>query len=373
MPKLTQKTDHDMWLWGSLLGLIGIGLVMLCSSSLPIAESRHLAFSYFFVHQIAYLAVGMVGLMITAYLPMKFWQKTSWFWLSISLLGLGFLLIPGVSREINGSVRWFFLGPISVQVSEFAKLALILYMASYLCRRHREVQTQLSGFLKPLLVLTTFTGLLLLEPDFGAAVVMAATVMGMLFLGGVPFIRFFSLFVLILMGLVALSIASPYRIERLTTFLNPWADQFNSGYQLTQALIAFGRGGWFGVGLGSSVQKLLYLPEAHTDFLFAVLAEELGLAGAFFTLLLYAIAVTRIFILGRRAILHRQVFGGYVAYGIGLWLGLQAFINVGVNVGILPTKGLTLPLMSWGGNSLVMSLLAMGLLLRIHFERKEIT
>lgn len=368
---MKQKNHYDRWIGRSVFGLVSLGFVMVASTSLPFAESHRLPFSYFVLHQLAHLIVGLLAMIVITYFPIRFWHRTSGLWLLFALVALTLLLVPGVSREINGSIRWLYIGSVSIQVSEFAKLALILYMASYLVRRHQEVQTRLSGFLKPLLVLTTFTGLLLLEPDFGAAVVMIATVMGMLFLGGVPFIRFFGLFVLVLVGLIGLSMASPYRIERLTSFLNPWADQFNSGYQLTQALIAFGRGGWFGVGLGNSIQKLLYLPEAHTDFLFAVLAEELGLLGGLVTLLLFSVLVWRTLWLGRQSVLGQQAYAGYLAYGIGLWLGIQTLINVGVNVGIFPTKGLTLPFMSYGGNSIVVTLCAVGLLLRIDFERQR--
>ncbi|MEY3182842.1 MAG: Lipid flippase FtsW [Pseudomonadota bacterium] len=364
------KLGYDAWIANCLVVLLSLGFIMVVSASLPIAENRRLSFGYFAWHQGLHLFLGMLVAIVVSYIPMRFWHRTSNIWLMLSLFGLFVLLIPGVSREINGSIRWLFIGPISIQISDCAKIALILYMASYLVRRHQEVKTRLSGFLKPLLVLTAFTGLLLLEPDFGAAVVMISTVMGLLFLGGVPFIRFFVLFALVLCGLIVLSLASPYRIERLTSFLNPWADQFNSGYQLTQALIAFGRGGWLGVGLGSSVQKLLYLPEAHTDFLFAVLAEELGLLGGVITLLIFSILVGRIFWLGKQAIVRQQIYSAYVAYGIGLWLGLQTLISVGVNVGLFPTKGLTLPFMSYGGSSIVVSMFAIGLLLRIDYEKR---
>jgi cell division protein FtsW len=364
------KPGYDTWIAGCLFILLSLGFMMVVSTSLPIAEHWRLSFSHFAWHQGVHLLLGILAAIVVSYVPMRFWHHTSNIWLMFALFGLFVLLIPGVSREVNGSIRWLFIGPISIQISDCAKIALILYMASYLVRRHQEVQTRLSGFLKPLLVLTAFTGLLLLEPDFGAAVVMISTVMGLLFLGGVPFIRFFTLFALVLCGLILLSLASPYRIDRLTSFLNPWADQYNSGYQLTQALIAFGRGGWFGVGLGSSVQKLLYLPEAHTDFLFAVLAEELGLLGGVMTLLVFSILVGRIFWLGKQAMLRQQVYAAYVAYGIGLWLGLQTLISVGVNVGLFPTKGLTLPLMSYGGSSIIVTLFAMGLLFRIDYEQR---
>ncbi len=364
----SRKTAYDTWFLFAVVSLISIGLVMVTSASLSYAEGGGMPATYFALRHAIYLIVGLLLCFVATIIPVAVWR-----WLGIPLLIitiglLALLLVPGISREVNGSVRWLFLGPISIQVSECAKLVLVLYMAGYLIRKHNEVQTEISGFLKPVIILALVSTLLLLEPDFGAVVVIVSTVLGMLFLAGVPFRRFLVLLGLALTSLVVLSIASPYRIQRLTSFLDPWSDQFNTGYQLTQALIAFGRGGWFGVGLGNSVQKLLYLPEPHTDFIYAVLAEELGLIGALAILLLFTLLVSRILALGKQAMLMDNKFSGYVAYGIGLWFGLQVIINVGVNVGVLPTKGLTLPFMSYGGSSLMISLLAIGILLRIDFE-----
>lgn len=366
-----QKTSFDAWLLLATVSLLGIGLVMVTSASVSLAENQGSSFLRYATHQLLALGVGLGATFFITYIPIRFWEKLSIPMLLASIIALAVLLIPGVSRQINGSVRWLFLGPISIQVSEFAKIALIIYIASFIVRRHEEVTSQISGFLKPIIVLTIMAGLILLEPDFGTAVVLVSTIMGMLFLGGVPFRRFISLFGLAVSGLIFLSVASPYRMARLTTFLDPWADQFNTGYQLTQSLIAFGRGGIFGSGLGNSVQKLLYLPEPHTDFLYAVIAEELGLLAALLVLGLFCILVWRIFALGHRAILAREPFAGYIAYGIGLWLGLQCFINIGVNVGVLPTKGLTLPLMSYGGCSLIVALVALGLVFRIDYELRH--
>ncbi len=278
---------------------------------------------------------------------------------------------PGVGKTVNGSTRWLPLGVFSLQVSEFAKLCMAIYLAGYLVRRGREVRESFRGFLKPIAVLSIASLLLLLEPDFGAAVILMSMGMGMLFLGGVRLGQFGLLLLLVLGALSVLAISSPYRMERLTAFLNPWADPFDSGFQLTQALIAIGRGSWFGEGLGSSIQKLFYLPEAHNDFLFAVLAEELGLFGVVAVVGLYAYVLWRCFAVGAAAEQRGHFFGGYLAYGLGIWLGLQAFINMGVNMGILPTKGLTLPLMSAGGSSLLAMSAAIGLLLRIHRELGE--
>jgi cell division protein FtsW len=290
--------------------------------------------------------------------------------LSIGLLFL--VLLPGIGRQVNGSMRWLGFGPFGLQVSEFVKLTMIVYLAGYLVRQEKQVQNQIRGFLKPLMVLAVITFLLLREPDFGAATVILVTSLGMLFLAGVRIWQFIVLLtgVAIILGILAVS--SPYRLARLTTFLNPWANQFDSGYQLTQSLIAFGRGGWFGVGLGESIQKLFYLPEAHTDFLFAVLTEELGLIGGLFMILLFSLLVWRALYIGYRCFNIGQRFSTYLAYGIGLNIALQVMINIGVNTGVLPTKGLTLPLMSYGGSSLLMICIMLALLLRIDYEYRLI-
>lgn len=361
---------YDPWLLLTALGLFSLGLVMVASSSISVAEGKKLTPLYFAIHHAIAGGIGLIALFVTTYLPMRFWRRIAFPLLLICMFLLTLLLIPGISREINGSSRWLFLGPISIQPSEFVKLALIFYMASFLSRRQDEVKRKLSGFLKPMGILTLVCGLLLLEPDFGAAFVLMITVMCMLYLGGVPLTRFLFLFALALFAAVVLSLTSPYRLARLTTFLNPWADQFNTGYQLTQSLIAFGRGGIFGTGLGNSIQKLLYLPESYTDFLYAVLAEELGLLGALLVLLAFAVFIWRALNLGHRAIQVGQPFSGFIAYGIALWVGAQASINMGVNLGLLPTKGLTLPLMSYGGCSLIVALASLGILLRIDFETR---
>ena len=365
-----RKHLFDRWFLLSSLGLLSLGMVMVASTSLPLAEGAHLNPWHFVIRQTAALVVGGFFGWCLTYIPLSTWQKWGLPLLILNLVALTLLLIPGLSHPVNGSTRWFFLGPISLQVSEFAKLGIILYIAGYLVRHQAEVREKTSGFLKPMVILALMASLLLLEPDFGAIVVTIVTVMGMLFLGGVPFHRFLILFTFILLNLLILLVTSPYRMERLTSFLNPWADQFNSGYQLTQSLIAFGRGGWFGTGLGGSIQKLLYLPEPHTDFLYAVLAEELGLFGALAVLALFGLWVGRALSIGRKALAAGHPFGAFLAYGIALWVGAQATVNIGVNLGVLPTKGLTLPFMSYGGSSLVVGLMAIGLLLRVDFESR---
>jgi cell division protein FtsW len=283
---------------------------------------------------------------------------------------LALVLVPGLGKEVNGSIRWVKLGPISMQASEPAKLCVIVYLAGYLVHFHDEVRNTLIGFLRPVVVLIAIAGLLLLEPDFGSTAVIFATTLGMLFLGGVSFTRFATWGGLAFAGLAGVAVMAPYRVKRLLNFWNPWEDQFNSGFQLAQALIAIGRGEWTGVGLGGSVLKMFYLPEAHTDFIFAVIAEEFGLAGSLTLVFLFGFLVLRALQIGGRAEEAGQLFGAYLSYGIGLWLGIQGFVNLGVNMGVLPTKGLTLPFISYGGNSLVVTCVALALLLRAEHESR---
>ena len=361
----------DIPLLLSALALLGLGLVMVASSSISIAERQLSEPLYYFWRQFSYSMVGIVTAIIIFKIPLDFLQKTGPVLIVISMFLLLMVLIPGIGKEVNGSMRWLNLGIISLQVSEFVKLATVIYLAGYLVRHNEEVRTNLSGFIRPLGLIFIISSLLILEPDFGAVAVIAMTAMGMLWLGGASFFQF--VFLMLTMGaaLTLAAISSPYRMERLTTFLNPWADPFDSGFQLTQALIAFGRGEWFGVGLGSSVQKLFYLPEAHTDFVFAVLAEELGLFSVMIVIAVFCFIVIRALMIGRRAEKRERPFTAFLAYGLGIWLGLQAFINVGVNMGVLPTKGLTLPLMSYGGSSLIIMCVVIAMLLRADYETRK--
>ena len=288
--------------------------------------------------------------------------------LALSFVMVILVLIPGIGKTVNGSTRWIPIGVLNLQVSEIVKLFLMVYVAGYLVRHGEQVRSTLWGFLKPMMLIGLVCMFLLLEPDFGASVVIMMTVLGMTFLAGVRFTQFVAVITLFGSAAALLVVTSPYRLQRLTAFVNPWADPFDSGFQLTQSLIAIGSGGWTGVGLGSSVQKLFYLPEAHTDFLFAVLAEELGLIGVVVVISLYTALVFRAFMIARKAETCGNQFASYLSYGIGIWLGLQAFINIGVNMGVLPTKGLTLPLMSYGGSSLIVVSASIGLLLRISYE-----
>jgi len=348
-----------------------IGLVMVGSSSISIADQLGSNPLYYFWRQFVHILIGFLALFIVYKIPLKIWSQIGLPLIFLSLFLLTLVFIPGIGKQVNGSTRWINLGFSSFQVSEIVKLFAIIYVAGYLVRHNDVLRSHTAGFLKPLGLLSFIVLLLLLEPDFGAAVVLLATTMGMLWLGGAKPWQFLMLISALVSLLGLLAVLSPYRMQRLTTFVDPWSDPFNSGFQLTQALIAFGRGEWFGVGLGSSVQKLFYLPEAHTDFLFAVMSEELGLIAGIFVIALFAFVVFRALYIGLRAEKHDQPFGGYLAYGIALWIGLQAFINIGVNMGVLPTKGLTLPFMSYGGSSIIIMYIAVGLLLRVNFETRQ--
>lgn len=361
---------YDKWLIATVFGLLIIGLMMVASSSVMISTKYYHQPFHFLIRQACYLCAGLVLALIVIRTESSFWQRISMPLLVLCLFMLVIVLIPGIGRSVNGSRRWLAFGPIGIQVSEMAKLTMIFYLAGYLVRQKKAVNESILGFIKPMLVLGLVSFLLLREPDFGATVVIAVTVMAMLYLAGVKLRYYIGLMCLVISALAFLAISSPYRVARLTAFLDPWADQYNSGYQLTQSLIAFGRGGWFGLGLGESIQKLLYLPEAHTDFLFAVLAEEFGLVGILVVIALYSILVFRGLNIAYIAHSQERLFASYTAYGLTFWIALQAAINMGVNAGLLPTKGLTLPLLSYGGASMVINCVVIALLLRIDHENR---
>jgi len=362
---------YDGWFVTTLVVLLALGIVMVGSASMDIADKQLGQPLYYLLRQIAYLGCGTVMAMLVLRLELHHWQRAGGVLMIAAAVSLLLVLIPGIGHEVNGSFRWLSLGLFNVQPSELVKLFVIVYLSGYLVRRRDEVRASLLGFVKPMALLTVICLLLLLEPDFGAVAIIMTTAVVLMFLAGVRLWQFVVLFGLVGLLLALLAYSSPYRVARMTAFLDPWADPFASGFQLTQALIAFGRGEWLGVGLGSSIQKLFYLPEAHTDFMFAVLAEELGLIGVASVILLFVTLVLRTFIIGRRAERAGQPFGAYLAYGFGLWIGLQAFTNIGVNLGVLPTKGLTLPLMSYGGSSLVVMLVASALILRVDLEARQ--
>ena len=357
---------------GAVLALIGVGAIMVGSSSVSIANDRFGEPLYFLVQHFAALGLGLVGLIVALQVPIDWWSRLA----SLVLFGafalLVLVLLPGVSDPANGARRWIDLGPLNLQASELARLLLLIYIASYCVRRHDALCSGFGGFARPLLVIALASALLLLEPDFGATVVLTATSLGILFVAGAR-LRDVVLTGSAAVGVFALLIFfSPYRFNRvLYSFLDPWEHRFDTGYQLVNSFIAIGSGTWFGAGLGEGVQKLHYLPEPHTDFIFAVLAEELGFIGASGVVLLFALLVWRAFALGQRAIVRQMPFHGLLAMGIGLMLGLQAAISIGVNTGLLPTKGLALPLISYGRTSAVVTLLAIGLLLRVAHELNQ--
>ena len=360
----------DYWLVFTVLALALLGLVMVSSASITFADREIGRPFYYAIRQTIYIGVGVVAGMLLFKVRLVDLERMGMALLLTAFALLLLVLVPGVGVEVNGASRWISVGLFRMQVSEPAKLFFIIYLASYLARHGEEVRTQISGFLKPLGLLAIAALLLLLEPDFGATVVLAAIVMGMIFMAGVKLLQFGGMLGLGAVLMTGMAVSSPYRMKRLTTFVDPWADPFDSGFQLTQSLIAIGRGEWFGVGLGASIQKLFYLPEAHTDFVFAVLAEELGLLGVCTVIVLYAVLVWRAFVIAAQAVKAENFFASYLAYGIGIWFGLQSFINIGVNMGLLPTKGLTLPLMSYGGSSMVVMCAAVALLLRIDHETR---
>lgn len=347
------------------LALLLVGLVAITSASIEYAEWHFQNAWYHSQRHLVYLMLGVIVATVCYSVRTEFWQSSGWWWLFVALALLILVLIPGVGREVNGSQRWLPLGPFTLQPSEFAKLAVVVYLAGYMVRREHEVRHQWQGFLKPMAVLFATTLLLMIEPDFGATVIVAATAFGMLFLAGVKVGHFMVVVGGAIGALLVLVVSEPYRVKRLTAYTDPWADPYDTGFQLTQSLIAFGRGEWTGVGLGNSVQKLFYLPEAHTDFVFSIWAEETGFIGALAVIALFVALIGRILWTGLRAIRSNNAFGAYICYGVALVFSGQAFVNMGVSSGLLPTKGLTLPFVSYGGSSLLVCCAMLGLVLRI--------
>ncbi len=359
-------------LWSALL-LAAIGLVMVYSASIAMAEAEKFTGyrpSYFLVRHGVYLAIGLGFAAALFRVPLWLWQKAApWLFLAGTAM-LVAVLVPGLGREVNGSRRWIPLGIATFQPSELMKLFVVLYAADYTVRKAAFMDDFRKGFLPMFGVMTFIAALLLREPDFGALVVITTISMAVLFLGGLNWRLFAGLALLLAAAFATLIVSSPYRLQRILGFMDPWSDAYGKGYQLSHSLIAFGRGEWFGVGLGASVEKLFYLPEAHTDFLLAVIAEELGFAGVAAVLTLFLFLVHRAFAVGRQAASLERYFAALVAQGIGVWLAGQAFINMGVNMGLLPTKGLTLPLLSFGGTGIVVTCMALGILMRIDWENR---
>ncbi len=362
-------------LWCVVL-MLAIGFVMVYSASIAMSEAEKMTgyrSTYFMMRHAIYLTIGVVGALIVFQIPMQLWQRAAPFLFMAGGLLLVLVLIPGIGREVNGSRRWINLGFMTMQPSEVMKLLTVLYAADYTVRKAAFMDDFKKGFLPMFSVMVFMAALLLRQPDFGALVVVTAIAMSILFLGGLNWRVFAGLLVLLAIAFTVLIISSPYRLQRILGFMDPWADPFGKGYQLSHSLIAFGRGEWFGVGLGASVEKLFYLPEAHTDFLMAVIGEELGLIGVTVVLVLFATFIYRAFMVGREAMLREKYFAALVAQGIGIWLSVQAFINMGVNMGLLPTKGLTLPFLSFGGTGILVNCAAVAILLRIDYENRALS
>ena len=367
------RSELDMTLFWSVVLLLSLGLVMVYSASIAMSEAEKMTgyrMHYYLMRHAIFLVIGVIAACAAFQIPVALWQRLA---LPLFVLGgllLVLVLIPGIGREVNGSRRWISLGFTSMQPSEFMKFFVVLYAADYTVRKAAFMNDFKKGFL-PMLAVMVFTGAMLLrQPDFGALVVITAIAMAVLFLGGLNWRVFAGLIVLLAVAFVALIVVSPYRLQRIVGFMDPWADAFGKGYQLSHSLIAFGRGEWLGVGLGGSVEKLFYLPEAHTDFLLAVIAEELGFVGIAIVLALFVLLIYRAFAVGREAMMREKYFPALVAQGIGVWLSVQAFINMGVNMGVLPTKGLTLPFLSYGGSGIIVNCVAVAVLLRIDAENR---
>tara|TARA_R110002072_G_scaffold36181_1_gene106541 strand:- start:13724 stop:14878 length:1155 start_codon:yes stop_codon:yes gene_type:complete len=368
----TVSTAPDMPMILLAFALLMVGLVAISSASIEYADWHYQNAWYHTQHHLVYLLASIITAAAVYCVKPQFWLDTGWWWLFAALALLILVLIPGVGREVNGSQRWLPIGPFTLQPSEFAKLAVVVYLAGYMVRREYEMRNQWQGFLKPMTLLFAMTLLLMIEPDFGATVIVSAAAFGMLFLAGVKLGHFLLVLLGALAALLVLVVSEPYRVKRLTAYTDPWADPYNTGFQLTQSLIAFGRGEWFGVGLGNSVQKLFYLPEAHTDFVYSIWAEETGFVGAIAVIGLYAALIGRILWAGRQSLKVGNPFGAYLCYGVALIFSGQAFINMGVSSGLLPTKGLTLPFVSYGGTSLIVCCAMVGLVLRIDRDTRAL-
>lgn len=367
------KPRYDHSLLCASIALLMIGYIMLTSASLHLGAKNFDNLLHYPIRQGLYIGLGLLVASVVMSIKMELWEHYRQWLFILGLLLLLIVLIPGVGVKVNGSMRWLALAGIRIQVSEIVKLISVIYMAGYIARHQVSVRVSAYGLLKPLVLFSMACVLLLLEPDFGSAVVLLIIAIGIMFLGGARLWQFVVLMAFLVLMAGLLVYFSPYRMSRITSFIDPWTDPLNSGFQLVQALIAFGQGEWLGVGLGNSMQKLSYLPEAHTDFLFSVLAEELGLVGVSTVVALFSILIWRAFAIGIKAEKAGMTFSAFIAYGISIFFGFQAFVNMGVNMGMLPTKGLTLPLMSYGGSSMVVMCCGLGLLFRVHSETEALT
>ncbi|GAB1438115.1 cell division protein FtsW [Providencia sp.] len=365
---ISGTTLYDRTLVWLAFGLAAVGFIMVTSASMPVGQRLTEDPFYFAKRDMVYIIIAFILALGVMRVPMAVWEKYNFLLLMASMAMLVVVLVAGSS--VNGASRWIDVGLVKIQPAEISKFALFCYVSSYLVRKSDEVRTRFLGFIKPMCILIMMALLLLLQPDLGTVIVLVVTTLGLLFLAGARLAPFIIGIAACVVGVLALIWFEPYRLRRVTSFLNPWDDPFGSGYQLTQSLMAFGRGEVFGQGLGNSVQKLEYLPEAHTDFIFSVLAEELGYFGVVLVLLMVFMLPFRAMMIGRRALMSNQLFGGYLACSIGIWFTFQALVNVGAASGMLPTKGLTLPLISYGGSSLLVMAAAIAVLLRIDFETR---
>ena len=373
-PRRTPAEIDMALLWSGVV-LLMIGMVMVYSSSIAIADAGRATGNqpmFFLIRHAVFLAIGLVAAGMAFQVPLATWQQVSpWLFVTGFVL-LALVLVPGLGRDVNGARRWLSLGVVNLQPSELMKLFAVLYAADYTVRKMPHMHDLKKAFLPMAAAMVAVGVFLLKEPDFGAFVVIISIAIGILFLGGMRARLFAILIVLLVLAFAILIIVSPYRRDRIFGFLDPWADAYGRGYQLSHALIAFGRGELFGVGLGASVEKLFYLPEAHTDFLLAVIAEELGFVGVVFVIVMFGLLVQRAFAIGSQAVALDRLYPALVAQGVGIWIGVQGFINMGVNMGLLPTKGLTLPLMSYGGSGVLSNCVALAILLRVDWENRQL-
>jgi cell division protein FtsW len=372
IPLPRARLGLDAPLCAGIVVLLAWGLVMVASASVAQAEKMAGEPFYFFWRQLEFVGIGLMIAVPVYLMPMQVWERRGGTLAIIALITLVVVLIPGIGVKVNEARRWLNLGFVRMQASEPARLALIMYLSGYIVRRQARLQTTWTGLLVPFLPLLFAGGLLILEPDFGATAILLAVAFIMLFLGGARLAHLGTLVLLAAGAMSLIAVAETYRVRRLLSFRDPFADMQGGGWQLANSLIAVGRGEWSGVGLGNSIQKLLYLPEMHTDFIFAILAEEFGLVGVFALVSLFALVVWRGFVIGRTAELHDERFKAYLCYGLSAWLGMQALINMAVNMGTLPTKGLTLPLISYGGSSLITVMVMVALLLRVDYENRAL-
>ena len=368
MMQVSNALSRRQWVLLFAIVLSVVGIVMVGSASMDMAALTYKSPFYFVQRQVIFLLAGIVFAALVYQVPLVVWERSSVVMLFVAYVLLLVVLVPGLGRTVNGSTRWLAAGPINIQVSELVKVCALMYVSGYQVRRTAEVRESFIGFMKPVMLLSVMVAFLMKQPDFGAVVVIMTSVFVMLFLAGVKFGQF-ALVVLGSLGAGALMVvSSAYRMKRVLGYINPWEEQYASGYQLVQSLIAFGRGEWTGVGLGNGIQKLFYLPEAHTDFVFAVMAEEFGLVGNLVVLLLFMALVFTGLSIGRAAEKQGKRFNGYLVYGLSVMLGMQALVNMGVSSGLLPTKGLTLPLISYGGSSLMVVCVVIGLIMRADYE-----